>query len=135
MGKLATRIGPHWPLTIGPLVVAGGLLLATRISSGQAYWPDVFPAVTVMALGMAIAVAPLTSSVLASVDPRHTGMVSGFNSALSRTGGLIATALLGAVLVAEGKALLHPFAIALVVSAAVAAAAGAASFVGLAVRR
>ena len=91
-----------------------------------------FPAITVMAAGMAIAVAPLTSSVLASVDSDHTGMVSGFNSALSRTGGLIAVALLGAVLVGEGQALLGPFAVALVIAAAVAAAGGLAAFLGLA---
>ena len=132
MGKLATRIGPRWPLTIGPAVVAAGLLLGTRIASAQDYWTHVFPAITVMAAGMAIAVAPLTSSVLASVDSDHTGMVSGFNSALSRTGGLIAVALLGAVLVGEGQALLGPFAVALVIAAVVAAAGGLAAFLGLA---
>lgn len=87
-----------------------------------------------MALGMAIAVAPLTSAVLASVDSAHTGMVSGFNSALSRTGGLIATALLGAVLAAEGPALLSAFAVALMVAAGTAALGGAAAFIGLAKR-
>jgi EmrB/QacA subfamily drug resistance transporter len=135
MGKLAARIGPRWPLTIGPLVVACGLLLGTRIAGGQDYWTHVFPAIAVLSFGMALAVAPLTSSVLASVDAKHTGMVSGFNSALSRTGGLIATALLGAVLVAEGQALLEPFAAALVVAAIVAALGGVAAFVGLAGKR
>jgi Na+/melibiose symporter-like transporter len=132
MGKLAARIGPRWPLTIGPMVVAVGLLLGTRMAGGQDYWTHVFPAIAVMSFGMALAVAPLTSAVLASVDARHTGMVSGFNSALSRTGGLIATALLGAVLVAEGDALLKPFAVALVVAAIVAALGGVAAFIGLA---
>jgi MFS family permease len=135
MGKLATRIGPHWPLTIGPLLIAVSYVLATRISGSQAYWPNVFPAMTLMAIGMAVAVAPLTSAVLASVDAEHTGMVSGFNSALSRTGGLIATALLGGVLGAEGPALLHAFSGAMLVSAAVAAGASATALIGLAGKR
>ncbi|HEU5481676.1 MAG TPA: MFS transporter [Sphingomicrobium sp.] len=131
MGQLAARIGPKWPLTIGPLVVAAGLFLGARIASGQDYWTDVLPSVAMMALGMAIAVAPLTSSVLASVDSEHTGMVSGFNSALSRAGGLVGVALLGAVLANEGRALLGPFTIAMFVCAVVAAIAGVVAFLGL----
>ena len=134
MGQLAARIGPRLPLTIGPLVVAAGLLLAIRIESGQDYWVHVFPSIMVVACGMAIAVAPLTSSVLASVDSEHTGMVSGFNSALSRAGGLVGVALLGAVLANEGRALLGPFVVAMVVCAAVAAIAGIVAFFGLSTR-
>lgn len=131
MGKLASRIGPRLPLTIGPLVVAAGFLMATRVSADQAYWTHVFPAVALIALGMAILVAPLTSTVLVSVDPEHTGMVSGFNSALSRAGGLLGVSLLGAVLAEKGQALLGPFAIAMIVGAVVAALSGVVSFAGL----
>jgi EmrB/QacA subfamily drug resistance transporter len=131
MGKFASRIGPRIPLTVGPLIVAGGFLLATRVASDQAYWTHVFPAVTAIALGMAILVAPLTSTVLVSVDPEHTGMVSGFNSALSRAGGLFGVSLLGAVLAEQGHALLAPYAVAMVIGAAVAALSGVVSFVGL----
>lgn len=70
-----------------------------------------------MALGLAGAVAPLTTAVLGSVDDRHTGLASGLNSAVARTGGLVATALLGAVLAAQGEALLLSFRIAAIVSA------------------
>jgi hypothetical protein len=77
----------------------------------------------VMALGMTIAVAPLTSSVLGSVEEQHVAMASGFNSAVARTGGLIATALLGAVLSSTGDALFAGFHAAMLVSAGVAAAA------------
>jgi EmrB/QacA subfamily drug resistance transporter len=131
MGQLASKIGPRWPLTIGPLVVAAGLLLGTRVASGQTYWTDVLPGVSLMAIGMALAVAPLTSAVLVTVDPEHTGMVSGFNSALSRTGGLIGVALLGAVLASTGKAILQPYEVALMIAAAVAACAGIVAFLGL----
>jgi predicted MFS family arabinose efflux permease len=131
MGRLATRIGPKWPLTLGPLIVGAGLLLATRVQQDQAYWTHVFPAAAVMAIGMTLAVAPLTSTILASVDPKHTGMVSGLNSALSRLGGLIAVALMGAVLGASGQKLLDAFAVAMVATAAVAALGGVAAFIGL----
>jgi EmrB/QacA subfamily drug resistance transporter len=131
MGKLATRFGPRVPLTVGPLVVAAGFLLATRVASDQAYWTNVFPAVTLIALGMSILVAPLTSTVLVSVDPKHTGMVSGFNSALSRAGGLFGVSLLGAVLAENGKALLAPYSVAMIIGAVIAALSGLVSFVGL----
>jgi EmrB/QacA subfamily drug resistance transporter len=131
MGKLATRIGPRIPLTVGPLVVAAGFLLATRVASNQAYWTNVFPAVAFIALGMSILVAPLTSTVLVSVDPEHTGMVSGFNSALSRAGGLLGVSLLGAVLAEQGDALLGPYAVAMIIGAVIAALSGLVSFIGL----
>ena len=131
MGKLAERIGPHWPLTVGPVIVGAGLILATRIASDQSYWTHAFPAILLMSMGMAIAVAPLTSTVLASVDRHQTGMASGLNSALSRLGGLIVVALLGAVMAAKGEALLRPFAHALVFMGLVAALGGAAAFFGL----
>jgi EmrB/QacA subfamily drug resistance transporter len=98
MGKLAGRIGARTPLTIGPLVVAGGFLLLLRLGPDTNYWSRVLPALLVMATGMAGAVAPLTNAVLGSVDARHTGSASGLNSAVARTGGMVATALLGGVL-------------------------------------
>jgi predicted MFS family arabinose efflux permease len=127
MGQLAGRIGPRWFLIAGPLVVAGGMLLGQRIGAGTSYWTSVFPAMAVMAAGMAIAVAPLTASVLGSVAERHVGTASGFNSAVARVGGLIATALLGVVLSREGEALIAGFHLALVGSAIAAVAASAAA--------
>jgi len=121
MGALAARIGPRWPLTVGPLVVATGFLLTTRTAADASYWTTLFPALVVVAFGLAGAVAPLTTAVIASVDAQHTGTASGFNSAIARTGGLIATALLGSVLGASGDSLETAFD-----HAALAAAAGAA---------
>jgi EmrB/QacA subfamily drug resistance transporter len=127
MGQLAGRLGPRWFLIAGPLVVAGGMLLGRRIGADTSYWTSVFPAMAVMAAGMAIAVAPLTASVLGSVAERHVGTASGFNSAVARTGGLIATALLGVVLSREGEALIGGFHLALIGSAIAAVAASAAA--------
>ena len=125
MGQLAARIGPRWLLTAGPLVVAVGMILARRIDVGASYWTTVFPAMTVMAAGMALAVAPLTASVLGAVAEKHVGTASGFNSAVARSGGLIATALLGVVLSKEGAALIPGFHLALVGAAIAAVAASA----------
>jgi predicted MFS family arabinose efflux permease len=127
VGSVAGRIGARWPLTLGPLGVAAGFALMVRVPGGG-YWATVFPAVTVMAVGMAGAVAPLTTAVLSSVDARHTGSASGFNSAVSRAGGLIATALLGAVLGSRGDQLAQDFRIAAVIGAAAALAASASAF-------
>lgn len=128
MGALAGRIGARLPLTIGPLVVAAGFLLLLRFGVGGNYWVDVLPGLLVIAIGMAGAVAPLTTAVLTSVDARHTGSASGFNSALARTGGLVATALLGAVLAANGAALIQQFHSAAIVGAFVSAAASLSAF-------
>jgi predicted MFS family arabinose efflux permease len=127
MGQFAARIGPRLPLTVGPVVVGVGMLLGLRIGPHPFYWLEVMPAVSVMALGMAIAVAPLTSSVLGSVAQKHVAMASGFNSAVARIGGLIATALLGVVLAHEGQALIGGFHEAMIASATVAIAASLAS--------
>jgi EmrB/QacA subfamily drug resistance transporter len=123
MGGFAARLGPRIPLTVGPGVVGFGMILARLVSRHGSYWIGAFPMILVMAVGMTIAVAPLTSSVLGSVEEQHVAMASGFNSAVARTGGLIATALLGSVLSSEGEQLFAGFHIAMYVSAAVAAAA------------
>jgi EmrB/QacA subfamily drug resistance transporter len=122
-GALAGRIGARLPLTIGPLVVAAGFLLALRIDSGASYWTSVLPMMMVIALGMSAAVAPLTTAVLTSVDQEHTGSASGINSAVARTGGLVVTALLGSVLAADGNRLLTAYHIAMGVGALICAAA------------
>jgi EmrB/QacA subfamily drug resistance transporter len=105
MGKLAARIGPRWPLTIGPLIVAIGYALGMRIGTDGTYVTTVLPSILVVSLGMAIAVAPLTTAVLSAVDEHHIGTASGLNSAVSRAGGLVVVALLGAVLSQQGESL------------------------------
>lgn len=128
MGRVAASHGSRLPLSIGSLIVAGGFLLALRIGAGS-YAATVLPALLVIALGMACVAAPLTTAVLSSVDGSHTGIASGFNSAVARGGGLIATAMLGVVLTAQGRALLAPFHAALMVCAGSAAVAAVCAFV------
>jgi EmrB/QacA subfamily drug resistance transporter len=135
MGQLAGRIGPRWPLILGPLVVAAGFLLTLRMGPDTNYWTDVLPAILLISLGMAGAVAPLTTAVLGSVDRSHTGSASGFNSAMARTGGLVATALLGGVLGVSGPALIHGFHIAAIASILACLLSSAAAFLLIRVKR
>ena len=128
IGGIAQKTGPRLPLTIGPLGVAAGFLLLLRMDSQSTYWTQVFPGILMIALGMACAVAPLTTAVLSSVDKRHAGSASGFNSAVARTAGMMATALLGGVLGATGDGLIKGFHTAVLVCAAACVAASAGAF-------
>ncbi|HEY5014335.1 MAG TPA: MFS transporter [Acidimicrobiia bacterium] len=93
-GALAQRIGPRLQMTVGPLVVAAGLLLLTRVEPGRNYLTTVFPGAAVFGLGLVTTVAPLTTAVLASVDDHHLGVGSAFNNAVARVAGLLAVAAL-----------------------------------------
>jgi EmrB/QacA subfamily drug resistance transporter len=93
-GELAQRIGPRIPLTIGPLLCAVAMLLMLRVGPDASYLADVLPALLVMGAGMVTLVAPLTATVLASVDTARAGLASGINNAAARAAGLIAVAAL-----------------------------------------
>jgi EmrB/QacA subfamily drug resistance transporter len=129
-GALAQRIGPRIPLTAGPLVIAGAMLLMTTIDPGDGYVASVLPAVVLFGLGLTLVVAPVTATVLAAADSRHAGVASGVNNAVSRVAGLLAVAVLPAVAGITGDRFYDPpamaagFRTAMVVSAAVAAAGG-----------
>ncbi|MBS1676409.1 MAG: MFS transporter [Actinobacteria bacterium] len=96
-GELAQRIGPRVPLTIGPLIIAAGLLLMMRINPGDSYVSTVLPAVVVFGLGLTLVVAPVTATVLAAVDSSHSGIASGVNNAVARVAGLLAVAVIPVV--------------------------------------
>jgi EmrB/QacA subfamily drug resistance transporter len=128
MGRVASRFGGRLPLTIGSAIVAAGLALYLRVDArGIDYWADILPATVLVSLGMGACVAPLTTSVMASVDASHAGIASGFNSAVARIAGLIATALLGFVFVHQdsGPAFVAAFHVATLIAALCAAIAAA----------
>lgn len=129
-GTVAQWIGTRTILTIGSVLVACGFVLFTFVpAEGVSYWLHILPPLVVLALGMAASVAPLTSAVLASAGERYTGVASGVNNAISRIAGLVATALLGLVLIGSADNLSAGFAAAAWAGAALAAASALSAWV------
>jgi EmrB/QacA subfamily drug resistance transporter len=122
-GRLAARIGPRVPMTVGPALAAVGLLLMTRIGPGASYLTDVLPGVCVFGLGLATTVAPLTATVLGAAEDRHAGTASGVNNAVARAAGLLAVAALPLLVGLSGEDYARPsafgsgFRLALLISA------------------
>jgi EmrB/QacA subfamily drug resistance transporter len=98
-GGLVARYGPKLPLIIGPVITAIGYLLFLRPGVGGNYWITFFPPVVVLGLGMAITVAPLTTTVMNSIAQNRAGIASGVNNAVARTASLVAIAVLGVVMI------------------------------------
>jgi len=96
-GGLTGRFGARVPLVVGPAIAAAGYVLFVLPEIGGSYWSTFFPAVTVLGVGMAISVAPLTTVVMTSIDPQKAGIASGVNNAVSRTAGLVAIAVMGVI--------------------------------------
>ena len=129
-GRLATRIGPRLQMSVGPVVVGAGLGLLTLATDGSSYVVYVLPAVVVFGLGLAITVAPLTSTAMSSAPAAHSGIASAVNNDVARFGGLLAIAVLPALAGITGTAYLHPavlatgFRTAVLISAVLCAAGG-----------
>jgi EmrB/QacA subfamily drug resistance transporter len=100
-GRLASGTGPRLPMTLGPIVAGLGTFLFIRLDPGASYVVDVLPAVLVFGLGLSATVAPLTATVLDSVSENRVGIASGINNGVSRVAGLLAIAVLGAVISAH----------------------------------
>ncbi|HEY5025270.1 MAG TPA: DHA2 family efflux MFS transporter permease subunit [Acidimicrobiales bacterium] len=107
-GALAVRLGPRLQMAVGPVVVGAGMVLLRMIGPSGDYVTEVLPGVLVLALGLVITVAPLTSTALASAPVEHAGMASAVNNDVARAGGLIAVALLPALSGLSGHSYVHP---------------------------
>jgi EmrB/QacA subfamily drug resistance transporter len=100
-GRIASGTGPRAPMTAGPIVGGLGLLLLLRVDTSASYLVDVLPGLLVFGVGLSATVAPLTATVLDSVDEHRVGIASGVNNGVSRVAGLLAIAVLGAVISAH----------------------------------
>jgi EmrB/QacA subfamily drug resistance transporter len=129
-GAMAQRIGARVPLTIGPLVIALGLLWMAQIEPGDGYVTSILPPIAVFGLGLTLVVAPVTATVLAAADTRHSGVASGVNNAVARVAGLLAVAVLPVAAGLTGDNFYDPakmtdgFQMGMLVCAALAAAGG-----------
>jgi EmrB/QacA subfamily drug resistance transporter len=134
-GALASRIGPRLPLTVGPLVSAGGLVLMLRVDATTSWVTDVLPAVLVFGLGLALTVAPLTATVLDAAPDRYAGAASGVNNAVARSAQLLAVAAVPGLAGIGGAGYTDParfaagFRAAMLIATGLLVAAGAVAFV------
>lgn len=136
-GELASRIGPRLQMSAGPLVVGAGLVLLVRANGDSSYFSEVLPGVVVLGLGLATTVAPLTATALGSLPSEKAGLASAVNNDVSRVGGLMAVAVLPAIIALGGTAYLHRTSMAagfrtgMIVTAACCAAGGAIAALGI----
>jgi MFS family permease len=129
-GQLSARIGPRLQMSLGPVLVGGGLALLARATDSGSYWSQVFPAVLLFGFGLAFTVAPLTSTAMSAAPAEHAGIASAVNNTVARAAGLFAVAVLPLAAGLTGAAALAPaelaagFRTAVYISGAACAAGG-----------
>jgi EmrB/QacA subfamily drug resistance transporter len=130
-GAVGQRTGPRLPMTVGPLIAAGGLALMARVVLGATYAGAVLPGVVVFGVGLAITVAPLTAAVLSAVPDAYAGTASGVNNAIARVAGLLAVAVLpvaAGIHAGPGQPLGPGYSVAMLIAAAVCLIGGITAF-------
>jgi EmrB/QacA subfamily drug resistance transporter len=137
-GEIAQRIGPRLQLTVGPLFVAAGLLLLSRIGPDASWASDILPGAIILGLGLVTFVAPLTETVMGSVSLDQVSIASGVNNAIARTASLTALSVIpvvsGLFRATGATEVTDAFRTSLVIAAVIAAAASPLSFIGLGTR-
>jgi hypothetical protein len=117
-------------MTLGPLIIAAGLAVLSRVHAESTYVGTVLPGLLVFGFGLSLTVAPLTATALAAAPARHAGIASGVNNAIARGAGLLAVAMIPGLTGLTGDAYRDPevfasgFRAAMLLSAALAAAGG-----------
>jgi len=134
-GALADRLGPRLFMGGGPLVMAAGLALLTRLDTDVDYAADLLPALVIFGVGLSMTVAPLTATVLADVEDRNAGIASGINNAIARVAGLLGIAIVGAIVAARygdnADSSVDAFRLAMTISASLVAVGGLLGLIGI----
>lgn len=97
-GSLADRHGPRLYLTAGPVLIGAGTLLFLLLEERSDFWTFGLAGLVLFALGLAMLVAPITSTALSSAPEQYAGIASGVNQTVSRLGNLLAIAAIGLVI-------------------------------------
>jgi len=138
-GALAQRIGPRPQLTVGPLILAAGLLVLSRVGTDPSWLRDILPGAALLGVGLVTFVAPLTATVMGAVDADHVSVGSGVNNAVARTAGLAAIAVIpvvaGLTTAVGADEVTSAYRTALWIAAGCAVAAAPVAFFGLAAPR
>ncbi len=129
VGTWSGKIGPRLFMTVGPLVMAGGVALLLTVRHDFDYWTQVLPSVMIFGIGLTLTVAPLTAAILGAIEPERSGIASAVNNAVARIAGLVAVAFLGVIV--GGVLDLRGFWQAAIVTAAMFALGGVISFLGI----
>jgi EmrB/QacA subfamily drug resistance transporter len=106
-GAFADRFGARLPLTVGPLIAAAGFALLAVPLPGTSYWSSLLPPLVVLAVGMTLTVAPLTTAVMSAVGADYAGTASGVNNAVARVAGVLAIAVLSLLFIGAYHAALR----------------------------
>ncbi len=107
-GQISARIGPRLQMSVGPVMVGAGIALLARATTPGSYWSQVFPAVLLFGFGLAVTVAPLTSTAMGAAPAQHSGVASAVNNTVARAAGLFAVAVLPLAAGLTGAAALSP---------------------------
>ncbi len=131
-GRLSMRYGPRLFMAAGPLAAGGSVLVLARLPTGLDYWLELLPPLLGFAVGLALTVAPLTTTVLSDAGPGDAGIASGVNNAVARVAGLVAIAVIGIAASGDGNHLsTHGFHVAMLITGSLIVAGGAIGGLGL----
>jgi EmrB/QacA subfamily drug resistance transporter len=132
VGRVSARLGPRAFMASGPLLAGASVLVLARLPAGLDYWTELLPPLLGFAVGLALTVAPLTTTVLSDAGPADAGIASGVNNAVARVGGLVAIAAVGVAASGGGDRLTaHGFHRAMLITGGLIALGGAIGAAGI----
>jgi EmrB/QacA subfamily drug resistance transporter len=131
VGRWSMRFGPRFFMAAGPLLAGASVLPLARLEPGLDYWRSLLPPLIGFAVGLALTVAPLTTTVLADAGPGEAGIASGVNNAVARVAGLLAIAAIGVAASGSRELTVHGFHVASVIVAGLLCSGGVIAALGI----